>query len=284
MPEHQQSIPEVEADKLSGELANAEHRLLLLDYDGTLSAHIPAERRLEAFPYPGVVRALRSIIANEAKTRAVIVSARPIVEVEMLLGDVSQELEIWGIYGWERKDRRGEHHQREPNNPRAELALREAVTWAESLALEYETKGSALTPIAVALHWNITGKDARGRSAEELEDIILEYTDIAEAEGILQVEGGSRVRELLIPGMDKGEVVEELLAQTREKYGDNFMAVFFGDSEGDEKAFAKVRAEDAGKGILVNNNKNASRRAKTAAHVWIENPEEELGNILELWA
>ena len=79
-------------------LGCSEGRLLMLDYDGTLSPyHI---ERQEAVPYPGVRELLVEAIAS-ADCRTVIVSGRSISDLLPLLG-LEKGIEIWGCHGWER--------------------------------------------------------------------------------------------------------------------------------------------------------------------------------------
>jgi trehalose 6-phosphate phosphatase len=72
-------------------------RLLILDYDGTLAPF--TTQRDEAFPFPGILEALRDI--NEARhTRLSILSGRPVYELSALLDGL--RIEMWGNYGLER--------------------------------------------------------------------------------------------------------------------------------------------------------------------------------------
>ena len=79
-------------------LETAPASALLLDYDGTLAPfHV---NRLQAFPYPGVVALLEKIVGAQ-KTKVVIISGRPIVELRTLLSPVDF-VEMWGSHGIER--------------------------------------------------------------------------------------------------------------------------------------------------------------------------------------
>jgi trehalose 6-phosphate phosphatase len=79
------------------QVRTASRRLLILDYDGTLSPF--SSQRDRARPYPGVVEALGAIDAG-GHTRLAILSGRPVYELSGLLEGL--QIEMWGNYGLER--------------------------------------------------------------------------------------------------------------------------------------------------------------------------------------
>ena len=80
-------------------------RLLMLDYDGTLSPyHIERDK---AVPYPGIREILAEALSS-ADCRTVIVSGRSIHDLLPLLG-IEKGIEIWGCHGWERLSPTGDY-------------------------------------------------------------------------------------------------------------------------------------------------------------------------------
>src|SRR5512143_421226 len=80
------------------QVSEAKHRLLLIDYDGTIA---PFQiDRTRAFPYPTIPELLDSIMAT-CSTRVVLVSGRNAREIPPLLG-LRPHPEIWGSHGFER--------------------------------------------------------------------------------------------------------------------------------------------------------------------------------------
>ena len=76
---------------------HASHRLLALDYDGTLAPF--RIRREEAVPLPGVMEALTGI-RNRGDTTLAILSGRPARDVLGFIGR-SLHVAIIGSHGWE---------------------------------------------------------------------------------------------------------------------------------------------------------------------------------------
>src|SRR5436309_1007715 len=112
--------------RLWQEALAAPHRLLMLDYDGTLAPFRVA--RHEAVPSPGVVDLLRAIAAGGGTTLA-IVSGRPADEVSRLVGPI--EATLVGEHGWEAR-RPGGSLVRHPLTEELALALRQAAEAANS--------------------------------------------------------------------------------------------------------------------------------------------------------
>lgn len=238
-------------------LGCSEGRLLMLDYDGTLSPyHI---ERQEAVPYPGVRELLVEAIAS-ADCRTVIVSGRSISDLLPLLG-LEKGIEIWGCHGWERLGADGTY-----TGPDLEADVRavldKAAQWATSEGYEGRLEVKAA---CVALHWR--GLDDKTAAALEktVGDMWREMIDGIDME-LHFFNGGIELRPA---GMDKGIVVERLLA------GNVTSAAYLGDDMTDEDAFRAISGR--GLGILV----GPSLR-ETAADVWLT-PPGELVWFLERW-
>lgn len=242
---------------------------LLLDYDGTLAPFRDAKERNLALPYPGVRERLLRIINNRKKTRVVIISARPVSEISQLI-DLDPSPEIWGIYGWERQLPNGVYYGPSPQDPAVVSILQNTIEWADRNEIEWEAKPDAENPVSVAFHWRIHN-DVFNRSSNELQNVIELYTDRLVEDSSLLVKNGDHVRELLIPGRDKGYAVQALLSELDSS---SFVA-YLGDSLGDEDAFEAVSSK--GLGVLVN---MEDRLTAATLHI---TPPSELLQFLELW-
>jgi trehalose-phosphatase len=239
-------------------LGRSDGRLLMLDYDGTLSPY--QKERHEAFPYPGIrdilLRALSSPVC-----RTVIVSGRTIADLIPLLG-IESGIEIWGCHGWERLGADGEYTP--PDLPP------EAVSGLEEgrRIVEEAGRGDRLEVKAasVAVHWRGLEKNTRDRLESEFG---RGWERIAES-GPLELHPFSGGIELRPSGMDKGRVVEKLLGESP-----GSAAAYLGDDFTDEDAFRALSGR--GLSVLV----NLSIR-ETAADLWLV-PPEELIWFLERW-
>ncbi|MCH8283876.1 MAG: hypothetical protein IIC20_04790, partial [Chloroflexi bacterium] len=126
-------------------LEAATARVLMLDYDGTLSPF--RTERSQATPYPGVPEALSAIVASGA-TRLVIVTGRALAELAPLLG-VNPLPEVFASHGWERRTRDGrQEHSPLPHRMKQGLAEAARGARAAGLGARIEVK-----PAGVALHW-----------------------------------------------------------------------------------------------------------------------------------
>ena len=237
-------------------LAAAKHRMLMLDYDGTLAPFKP--ERLEALPYPGVTEAIAQIIA--AGDRVVIISGRLANEVGALIG-LSPLPEIWGCHGWERLS--GSELKRLPLTQRQTEKLFKAgyALKNEGFQSRLEFKHGSL-----ALHW-------RGASEREKSAILIAGLRAMEpATGndvkLHRFDGGLELRAV---GRDKGIVVLEILSSVDA----GTPVAYLGDDLTDEDAFRAL--EKRGLGVLVR-----PEPRETAASVWLK-PPQELIEFLELW-
>lgn len=250
----------VDVEQFLERAARAPERVLMLDYDGTLSPH--RLQRHEAVPYPGIRTILDEILAGAA-CRTVIVSGRTIADLKPLLG-MQERLEIWGCHGWERMQPGGEYTA--PDLPaEASSGLRQAAAWARGAGyaerLEVKAAGAAM---------HMRGLSRLEREALERQTLSA-WRPTAEAAGLLihAFNGGLELRP---PGMNKGLAVSTILSESH-----SLAAVaYLGDDLTDEDAFRAVDAR--GLGILV-----SARPRRTAAAVWIEPPLELLW-FLRRWA
>lgn len=218
--------------KLWRMVALARHRLLMLDYDGTLAPFAVA--REEARPLPSSVELLRRI-AIAGHTNIAIVSGRPLHEVEALLGDLPAT--FVGEHGWERRAPSGEIIRRP-----LELSVAATIDAAEDAARDagwgvlLERKRAA-----VVLHT---------RGLPEHEAVGIQDRCIAAWKPLVtgahvsldRIDGGVELR---ARGRNKGTVVLSLLSQSQP----GTLGVFVGDDVTDEDAFEVVR--DWGFGVRV---------------------------------
>jgi trehalose 6-phosphate phosphatase len=250
---------EIDLDAFFSSVRRADHRLLLLDYDGTLAPF--TAQRDEAVPYP-VIRDLLQEILPLRETRMVIVSGRAIDDLAGLIG-LSPLPEIWGSHGWERLS---------PATGRSVAALDEASR--KKLREAAEFLGALNRPglcevkaVSVAAHW-------RGRSAEEID--LLRALILA---GWSRIAEGSRLElhpfdgglELRPRGRDKGSAVGEILS---ELHG-TLAAAYLGDDLTDEDAFRALGPK--GLSVLVRRDFRP-----TLADLWIR-PPDELADFLARW-
>ena len=244
-------------DAFFGQLACSEDRLLMLDYDGTLSPyHV---ERHEAVPYPGV----REILVNALSAtdcRTVIVSGRAISDLLPLLA-IERGMEIWGCHGWERLGADGDY-----TAPALERNVSEGLNKASALVVtEGFEESLEIKPASVALHWR--GLDDRTASTLKT-DIGGKWKRIAEDRN-LELHSFNGGIELRPAGMDKGVVVDRLLS------GSVGAAAFLGDDITDEDAFRAISGR--GIGILI-----STSPKETAADVRLVPPDEMLW-FLERW-
>lgn len=216
--------------ELWSRIVTARHRLLMLDYDGTLAPL--TVRRHEAYPAAGVRECLMRI-AEDRGTTVALVSGRPLGEIEALLGTlpVVQVAE----HGWEIRwpDGRRLVH---PLPRAAARALAEAAAAAESTlrAGIVERKRTA-----VVLHTRALDADAA--RVAEIAGLAL-WGGFCEQHGLRldRIDGGLELR---ARGHDKGDTVRRLLASTPP----GTLPIFIGDDPTDEDGFRAV----IGRGLAI---------------------------------
>jgi len=240
-------------------LQRAEKRLLLLDYDGTLSPFV--EDRDKAYPYDGVVPRLQKLVDSET-TRTVVVTGRAIEHIKPLL-KLERLPEIFGSHGWEHLTPDGEYHLKDAA---AELqgGMEKALQYISENNLE---KYLEKKPASLAIHF-------RGVKESEALDIkakmLYNWKRIIKTVPLIfsEFDGGL---ELKYPGFNKGDVVNTILKD----YPVNPTAAYLGDDLTDEDAF-RALPENA-VGILVR-----PEYRETSADFWIK-PPDELLMFLDRW-
>lgn len=233
--------------------------ILMLDYDGTLAPF--REERERALPYPGVREALDNIMRSDF-TRPVIISGRAISDLLPLLG-LKELPEIWGSHGWERRTADGSYSLMPADEKHLEGLAEVGLKIRKSdLGSHSETK-----PRSVALHWR--GVPEEGKLAID-EFVAANMKPIAAAYN-LELKGFDGGVELRLPGRNKGDVVESIMADSPD---DTFCA-YLGDDLTDEDAFEAI--SERGLGILVHRD---DRSTKARARL---TPPGELISFLNLW-
>ncbi len=235
----------------------SEGRLLMLDYDGTLSPH--QIERHEAVPYPGIREILAEALAS-ADCRTVIISGRSISDLLPLLG-IESGIEIWGCHGWERLGPDGDYTGPDLDAD-ISTGLEEAAEWATAEGFEERLE---IKTACIAIHWRgLGGKETAGIER----DVGERWHEIADGKELElhRFNGGIELRPT---GMNKGMVVDNLLS------GSEGSAAYLGDDLTDEDAFRAISGR--GLGILV-----SPGLRETAADVWLT-PPEELIWFLERW-
>lgn len=232
-------------------LQQAETRLLMLDYDGTIAPFTKDRKR--ALPYAPVPELLDSI-SNTCRTRLVLISGRPAREIQPLLG-LRLRPEIWGAHGLERLYP-DEHSELAFISPEASRALAEAES-----VLDHGGLGelSEIKTGAIAIHW-------RGLKQHHLEEVrtecyrllapLLCHSNLLLAE----FDGGL---ELKARSANKGDAVRTLLAEISPETA----AAYLGDDLTDEDAFAAI--EGRGLSVLVRDTFRP-----TTARAWLRPPGE----------
>ena len=222
--------------------------LLALDYDGTLA---PFRSERSEARMPGELRDLLADLVTCEASHVVIVSGRPIAELEALIG-LDPLPELFGVHGWEHRLPDGRRLDHAPLPQTAALLDAEWRRLAGELGDQardrLERKSASL-----ALH-------VRGLEAAAGETLIASVEPHWRALAadqrfdLRRFDGGIELR---CPGRGKGDVLRELLADLPE----GATAAYLGDDETDEDAFRAIAGR--GLGVLV----AEQPRESAAAHV-----------------
>jgi trehalose-phosphatase len=213
-------------------VAAARHRLLMLDYDGTLAPF--HEVRGEALPLPRSLEFLREIV-DSAHTDVAVVSGRPVRELERLLGPLA--VTMVGEHGWEERLPDGALVRHPvPGEQLERLDEGERLVREHGLGSRLERKRTGLVLHTRAL------PAARAREVEDAVWVLWEPLAAGGAPGLERIDGGVELR---ARGRDKGSVVLGLVRDAPAAT----LAVFVGDDVTDEDAFEVVR--DRGFGVRV---------------------------------
>lgn len=237
---------------------SASHRLLLLDFDGTLSPFV--EDRFQAYPYPGVTDQIKQIMTC-ARTRTVIITGRPLKEIVPLL-NMNPTPEIWGSHGWQRLTPNGQAEDFPMPEPIKALLTQVQHGFEEKIPKDKLD----IKPSSVAVHWRGLPPEQQQKFSEHANHVCRAFQDHDQVE----LQGFDGGLELRVKGRDKGTSVKALLAESPQ---DSY-AVFLGDDRTDEDAFRALG--DQGDGLLVR-----KEWRDTSARYWLQPPEELLQFLAE---
>jgi trehalose 6-phosphate phosphatase len=241
--------------------AGSAHPVLLLDYDGTLSAF--RVNRFEARPFAGV-RELLERIQREGRTRMAVITGRPAEEIGPMLG-LEAAVEVWGLHGAERLYPNG-RRELDPAPVAAQQKLNEVRErlHQDSLGGRFEDK-----PNAAVMHWRGVPPH-KARAIEQRTRQLFEPLAEMDGLGLLEFEAGLELR----VGRDKGGAVEAIVAEAEP----GAPVAYLGDDLTDESAFHEVNALDGPHlSVLMRHSWR-----ETEADVWLR-PPEELRGFLRDW-
>jgi trehalose-phosphatase len=240
-------------------LVDAQQRVLLLDYDGTLAPFV--QDRGNAFPYADVPQLLEQIM-NIAGTRLVLITGRAAHDVPRLIG-INPAPEVWGTHGLERLHPDGRYEV--PEIGREVLdCLEAAVIELESLGLRQVTETK---PGTVAVHWRWLPPS----KLEEVKATAYRVLSRATRNPALKLELFDGGLELRIKGRNKGDAVRAILSEINA----DVPVAYLGDDVTDEDAFRAL----GGKGLSV---LVAPKYRFSAAQVWLK-PPNDLVRFLRDW-
>jgi len=222
-------VPDVLAalpERLWARVASAEHRLLLLDYDGTIAPILA--RYEDAPPLPRIPPLLDALASLDA-TSVTIISGRPISDLERLLGP--RPVTLVGEHGWEIRRPDGLVF-REPLPPDAGAALERAVAGATDAGFAGHLERKRCS---VVLHT----RSLPPERAREVEGTCAGLWEIEVGHGGLRLDRTGGGLELRAASRTKGTAAQEILAAS----WPGSLAVYLGDETSDEEAFAVVEPE-----------------------------------------
>lgn len=214
-------------------VVTAERLLVASDFDGTLAPI--ADHPDAVMPDPAAVDALRELAALPG-TWVTVVSGRSSTVLRQHLGDAG--LGLVGSHGaeWEDVDLAGIESdgsgksERDPDLVRGVLDKTEASL--DALAAEYDGALVERKPTAVAFHYRRIDPSRQDEAARRA-------TRLADGSGILRVQHGHKVVELVSGTTNKGDAIDRL----RRAIGAT-ATVFVGDDRTDEHAFARLGPGD----------------------------------------
>ena len=204
-----------------------EHAALFLDFDGTLVDFVidPDKAAVD-----GRLRSLLERLTARLNGRLAILSGRSLDEVTDRIG--LGPIAMAGSHGLERRAFDG-RVIRAPTPPGLAVAIDAARAFTEQQGLLLEVKAAG-----VALHY---------RDAPHNEPLVDDFARALADRTQLVVQSGKCVRELRVPGADKGDAVRAYMTEPPFASGS---PVVMGDDLTDEHAFAAAAAL-GGCGILV---------------------------------
>ena len=236
--------------------------LLLMDYDGTMSAF--RVDRFKSRPWAGV-HELLARIQQQGRSRMVVITGRPAAEIAPMLA-LDPPLEVWGLHGAERLYPDGRRElERAPAATKAKLEELRKFLKRDSLGGLFEDKANG-----VVMHWRGVSRK-KAELIEQRTRALFEPMAKMKGLALLEFEAGLELR----AGRDKGGAIEAILAED----GGRGPATFIGDDLSDEAAFRAInKVGSRGLSVLV---RRESR--KTVAKVWLR-PPQELRTFLDRWA
>ncbi len=213
-------------DELFERLEQVAHTPVLLvatDYDGTLAPIV--SNPSEAHPQREAMVALQAL-ARLPATHAAVISGRALSDLAELTG-APEEVHLVGSHGSEFDPGFSRNLSTETVRRRDELerSLSEIARTAPGLAVE-------LKPASIAFHF----RNAEAGAAARAVQAVLQGP--ARAPGV-QLREGKKVLELSVVETDKGKALDAL----RQQVGAT-AAVFLGDDQTDEDAFARLGGPD----------------------------------------
>ena len=229
------------------QVRKAPFRFLGLDYDGTLAPF--AIEPMQAKPLSGIADLLRDLTAS-GQTEVAILTGRPAHEVVTLLGN--PPLTVIGSHGYEWWPADGDKRILQPITPEQQHGL---AVIRDTLQRSGHVHKLEVKLASLAVHTR--GMDPVVAVSME-QEMVAEWGTWAVQQGLewRWFNGGVEVR---CRGWNKGDALASLL--TRQP--NDVLAVYIGDDDTDEDAFAVLR--ERGFGIKVGHNgKPTAARAHLA--------------------
>jgi trehalose 6-phosphate phosphatase len=219
---------EIKEQKWVEDIAGAKHRVLLLDYDGTIAPF--ARDRHRAFPHAEVSELLHSVMTT-CNTRLIVISGRAAHEVSPLLG-LAPAPEVWGAHGIERIHADGRYEEGYISQGALHrLAEAEALLEGHGLSDFLEIKIAG-----VGVHWRgLTASSAlRIRMmAHRILKPLTSHSDLV----LSEFEEGVEIR---LRSANKGNAIRRLLAEI----DPGTYTVYLGDDTTDEDVFRELQGRD----------------------------------------
>jgi trehalose-phosphatase len=231
-------------------LKNAEDRILMLDYDGTL-APFNVDRN-KAYPYPKAAEIVNQILVDKS-CRVILISGRTIDDLLNLINFESMP-EIWGSHGYEKQLSDGTRFTETVSEEVKETIL----FYEEALRIAGLDKFCEKKSFGIAVHW-------RGCSTGQINQIKTKVDQIAfkinnHLVNVADFDGGKEIR---INGIDKGTAVNKIMSTAMS----GSVSAYLGDDLTDEDAFRQMG--DTGLKVLVRDKLRA-----TLADVRLTPPDE----------
>jgi trehalose-phosphatase len=231
-------------------LKNAEDRILMLDYDGTL-APFNVDRN-KAYPYPKAAEIVNRILVDNS-CRVIIICGRTIDDLLNLIKFESMP-EIWGSHGYENQLPGGTRFTETVSGD-----VKETIRfYEEAFRIADLEKYCEKKSFGIAVHW-------RGCSSDQINQIKTKVDQIAskinnQSVNVADFDGGKEIR---IKGIDKGSAVNKVMSTAMA----GSVSAYLGDDLTDEDAFRQIG--DSGLKVLVRENTR-----KTLADIRLTPPDE----------